>query len=259
MSNVATLRLKKELAQMIREPNPQVRAMPLAHNILEWHYVIFPPDDSPYKGGQYHGKLIFPPQYPFKPPGVMMLTPNGRFKTNMRLCLSMSDFHPETWQPSWSVSSILVGLLSFMLESSRTTGSIETTTEEKHKFALQSRAVNAQNPVFKDLFPDLCEGVDLSLAPAPAARVGSAAAAAAAAASVSAEALASATEEFAATSAALAQGQIQHQHQHQHQHQSHQPLPLPWITSANPTTSQRTRLLAACTITSPKRTMIWRW
>ena len=29
----------------------------------------------------------------------------------------MSDFHPETWVPAWSVSSILNGVLSFMLES----------------------------------------------------------------------------------------------------------------------------------------------
>jgi ubiquitin-protein ligase len=48
-------------------------------------------------GGKYHGKLIFPASYPFKPPTIMMCTPSGRFKTNTRLCLSMSDFHPETW------------------------------------------------------------------------------------------------------------------------------------------------------------------
>jgi len=50
----------------------------------------------PYAGGQYHGKLIFPSDYPYKPPAIMMLTPNGRFNTNTRLCLSMSDFHPES-------------------------------------------------------------------------------------------------------------------------------------------------------------------
>lgn len=43
------------------------------------------------------GKLIFPKEYPYKPPSIMMLTPNGRFKLNSRLCLSMSDFHPESW------------------------------------------------------------------------------------------------------------------------------------------------------------------
>jgi ubiquitin-protein ligase len=55
------------------------------------------PKGSPYEGGCYHGKLRFPPEYPFKPPAIYMLTPNGRFKPNTKLCLSMSDFHPETW------------------------------------------------------------------------------------------------------------------------------------------------------------------
>ena len=76
---------------------------------------LSPPRDigargSPYEGGYFHGKLKFPPEYPLKPPSILMLTPSGRFKPNTRLCLSMSDFHPETWNPMWSVSTILMGL-----------------------------------------------------------------------------------------------------------------------------------------------------
>ena len=63
-------------------------------------YVLLPAHE-PYAGGCYHGKITFPEQYPFKPPSIRMLTPSGRFQVNTRLCLSMSDFHPETWQPSW--------------------------------------------------------------------------------------------------------------------------------------------------------------
>ena len=87
-----------------------------------------------------------------------MLTPSGRFETNTRLCLSMSDYHPgaygshiiffflfffspfsrvalssyslfsfsnnhnntESWNPSWSVETLLVGLQSFMYEENNT-------------------------------------------------------------------------------------------------------------------------------------------
>lgn len=66
-------------------------------DILEWFFLIEGPPDSVYAGGWYVGRLRFPPEYPFKPPGIMMMTPNGRFKTGTRVCLSMSDFHPETW------------------------------------------------------------------------------------------------------------------------------------------------------------------
>ncbi len=31
-------------------------------------------------GGLYHGKLVFPSEFPFKPPSIYIITPNGRFK-----------------------------------------------------------------------------------------------------------------------------------------------------------------------------------
>jgi ubiquitin-conjugating enzyme E2 J2 len=95
-----------------------------------------------------------------------MYTPNGRFKTGQRLCLSNSDFHPESWNPVWGVSTILMGLYSFMLDSASTLGSISTTTAEKKRFAAESLAYNCQNAQFKALFPDLVELHELRLAEA---------------------------------------------------------------------------------------------
>ncbi|KRX57320.1 Ubiquitin-conjugating enzyme E2 J2, partial [Trichinella sp. T9] len=150
----AGARLRKDAARLARDPVPYVKAMPLPSNILEWHYLLRGPEDSPYAGGFYHGKLIFPTDYPFKPPSIYIITPNGRFKPNTRLCLSISDFHPDTWNPTWSVSTILTGLLSFMLESTPTYGSIVTTDEAKQKLARRSILYNLQSAVVRDLFPE---------------------------------------------------------------------------------------------------------
>ena len=104
------------------------------------------PEDSLYKGGMYHGKLVFPsgrkqnlfvgssffPQSSpsNRPPStwppqmagnkkwmlcdwkgnIVHVLPLGRFKTDTRLCLSISDYHPDTWNPAWSVSTILTGI-----------------------------------------------------------------------------------------------------------------------------------------------------
>jgi len=35
-------------------------------------------------GGYYHGKLVFPKEFPFKPPSIYMITPNGRFKVDSK-------------------------------------------------------------------------------------------------------------------------------------------------------------------------------
>ncbi|NXD42619.1 UB2J2 enzyme, partial [Copsychus sechellarum] len=106
-----------------------------------------------FAGGYYHGKLIFPREFPFKPPSIYMITPNGRFKCNTRLCLSITDFHPDTWNPAWSVSTILTGLLSFMVEKGPTLGSIETSEQ----LAAQSLAFNLKDKVFCELFPEVVE------------------------------------------------------------------------------------------------------
>eukprot|EP00904_Undaria_pinnatifida_P011702 jgi/Undpi1/7662/HiC_scaffold_23.g10135.m1 len=156
-SDMATRRLRKELMAIKRTPIDNIVAAPLESNILEWHYVITGTKGSPYQGGHYHGKLKFPPEYPMKPPSVMMLTPNGRFACSRRLCLSMSDFHPESWNPMWSVSTILMGLYSFMLDNATTLGSITSSTAQKKKFALESLEVNCKNPAFRKVFPELVD------------------------------------------------------------------------------------------------------
>lgn len=38
-----------------------------------------------------------------QPPNIVFLTPNGRFEVGMKICLTVSAHHPETWQPSWSI------------------------------------------------------------------------------------------------------------------------------------------------------------
>lgn len=159
----ATSRLKQDYVRLKRDPLPYIVAEPLPSNILEWHYVVQGPEHSFYKGGYYHGKLLFPAEFPFKPPSIFMITPNGRFKPNTRLCLSISDFHPDTWNPAWSVSTILTGLLSFMLEKSPTLGSVETTDEEKRYLAKQSLQFNLKNKVFVELFPDIVQQIQEEL------------------------------------------------------------------------------------------------
>lgn len=86
---------------------------------------------------------MFPPNYPFAPPAIRMHTPSGRFQPSTRLCLSISDFHPKSFNPAWEVSTILIGLLSFMTSEEMTTGSVSSTAAERKYLAARSRWWNS--------------------------------------------------------------------------------------------------------------------
>ncbi|RYP37311.1 hypothetical protein DL767_002954 [Monosporascus sp. MG133] len=142
-SKAAHKRLTREYKTISENPPPYITAHPSDSNILEWHYIITGPEDTPYHGGQYWGTLIFPPNYPFAPPAIRMHTPSGRFQPSTRLCLSISDFHPRSFNPAWEVSTILIGLLSFMTSEEMTTGSVSSTEAERKYLASRSRWWNS--------------------------------------------------------------------------------------------------------------------
>lgn len=131
----AVKRLMRE-AKELRNPTYQYYAQPLEDNLFEWHFTVRGPPESPYEGGIYHGRIMFPAEYPMKPPSVMLLTPNGRFEIGKKICLSISAYHPETWQPSWSIRTVLVAICGFMpTKGGGAIGALDYTTEERQKLA----------------------------------------------------------------------------------------------------------------------------
>jgi len=152
-TKAANQRLKREYQNIQKNPPPYIVAHPSESNILEWHYILTGAPNTPYEGGQYWGSLVFPSDYPFAPPAIRMHTPSGRFQPSTRLCLSISDFHPKSFNPAWSVSTILIGLMSFMNSEEMTAGSISGTTAERKWYSARSRWWNstgggsASNPV----------------------------------------------------------------------------------------------------------------
>mmetsp|Transcript_61173 Transcript_61173/g.171121 ORF Transcript_61173/g.171121 Transcript_61173/m.171121 type:complete len:250 (+) Transcript_61173:72-821(+) len=156
----ALTRLRREYSNIQAEKIPHIVARPTERNMLIWHYVLHDlPPETAYSGGVYWGKLVFPKEYPNKPPAIYMLTPSGRFETNVRLCLSMSDFHPESWNPAWRIESILVGLVSFMLDTAepRTTGGVAASHAKRRDYAKASFDFNRASNEFRELFPEFCD------------------------------------------------------------------------------------------------------
>ncbi|KAK9505089.1 hypothetical protein O3M35_009231 [Rhynocoris fuscipes] len=134
----AVKRIMRE-AQELYEPTEDYSAHPLEDNLFEWHFTVRGSPGTEFEDGLYHGRIILPNQYPMKPPNIILLTPNGRFETNKKICLSISGHHPETWQPSWSIRTALLALIAFMPTPSKgTIGSLDYTPEERKALARRS-------------------------------------------------------------------------------------------------------------------------
>ncbi|XP_037074535.1 ubiquitin-conjugating enzyme E2 J1-like [Pollicipes pollicipes] len=109
----AVKRLMRE-AKELHQPTADYFAQPLEDNLFEWHFTVRGPDDTAFEGGVYHGRILLPADYPMKPPSIIMLTPNGRFETGKKICLSISGHHPESWRPSWSIRTALMAIIGFL-------------------------------------------------------------------------------------------------------------------------------------------------
>lgn len=156
-SPTAVRRLQKDYAKLMQDPVDGMLALPNEDNILEWHYCLRGSPDTPFHGGFYWGKVIFKENFPWAPPAITMITPNGRFATNTRLCLSISDYHPESWNPGWTVSAILIGLHSFMNENQPAAGSVPGTPQEQKNLAAASKEFNVKYKEFRRFFPQLVQ------------------------------------------------------------------------------------------------------
>jgi len=138
-NNPAVKRILGEYKELQKDPSDQYKAFPMEDNLFEWHFTIRGPKGTDFEGGVYHGKILLPSEYPYKPPDFVFLTPNGRFSCGEKICLTVSAYHPEHWQPSWSMRTALLAIIGFMpTKGEGAIGALDYTPEERKVLAKRS-------------------------------------------------------------------------------------------------------------------------
>ncbi|KAH9967885.1 ubiquitin-conjugating enzyme/RWD-like protein [Russula dissimulans] len=141
-NNSAVKRIMQEARELANDPSTEYSAAPLEDDIFEWHCTLRGPAGTDFEGGLYHFRIRLPAEYPFRPPSIMLLTPNGRFELNTKICISFTNYHEELWQPAWGVRTAIIGLQGFFPlkgQAAMGVGALEVPSGERKRLATLSR------------------------------------------------------------------------------------------------------------------------
>tara|TARA_Y100000589_G_C26857383_1_gene508494 strand:- start:107 stop:613 length:507 start_codon:yes stop_codon:yes gene_type:complete len=125
-SPITIKRINGEIKQYLKnlseldDNSKNIYIHPNPDNILEIYFLLKGSKDSSFKNGEYICKLVHHPEYPLKAPDYYVLTPNGRFETDRKICLTNSGFHQSDWAPAaWNLLTLLNGFYSIWHSNSR--------------------------------------------------------------------------------------------------------------------------------------------
>ena len=78
-------------------------AGPTEDDLFRWQATIVGPEGSPYEGGVFAVAIIFPPDYPFRPPRLKFTTKiyHCNISDHGDICL---DILKDQWSPALTVS-----------------------------------------------------------------------------------------------------------------------------------------------------------
>ena len=108
-------RIKIEYEELSKEPPSNISAGPIGSDMMYWEATILGPSESPYAGGIYKLEIIFPTNYPFKPPKIRFVTPIYHPNINKQgsICLDILNIN---WSPVLSITKLLLSICSLLTD-----------------------------------------------------------------------------------------------------------------------------------------------
>lgn len=155
MNRVTIKRINGEMKMFLKNKPDNIKIYHNPENILEIYFKFEGYPNTYYNDGEYICKIVHNSNYPVKAPDLYILTPNGRFETNRKLCLTNTSYHQETWAPAaWNLETFIQAFISVFHSDSSSDrigiGHIKTKNKEiTIKYANDSKQYN-ENIVTKN-------------------------------------------------------------------------------------------------------------
>ena len=108
-------RIAKEHMDLQKDPPANCSAGPTGEDMYKWQATIVGPSDSPYQNGLFMLNIIFPVDYPFKPPKVCFITKiyHPNINSNGGICL---DILKDQWSPALTIGKVLLSISSLLCD-----------------------------------------------------------------------------------------------------------------------------------------------
>ncbi|KAH6928571.1 hypothetical protein HPB50_017001 [Hyalomma asiaticum] len=122
--SVCVLRVKRDIEDIMKEPPPGIYIAPDENDITHVKALLVGPPDTPYEGGFLLFHIAFPPEYPIKPPKVLLLTRDSGqtrlhplFLENGVVSLSiLNTCYGSEWSSVQSLCSLLLSIQSLLTD-----------------------------------------------------------------------------------------------------------------------------------------------
>lgn len=159
ISQLTEKRLHNEVKDLNKNKMEFIQGIQDETNKLIFYFLLKGDKDSSYKNGYYIGKILLPQNYPEKPGDFIMLTPNGRFDIEKKICLSNTGYHLDTASPIWSIRNVLIGIFSIWMDDKECGIShIKDSPEKRKEYAKNSIEYNKKK--YFDIFTKFTQFVD---------------------------------------------------------------------------------------------------
>jgi len=113
---MALKRVQKELNDLTKDPPAGCSAGPMSDDMFKWQASIMGPGGTPYEGGVFFLTIVFPADYPFKPPKITFNTKIYHCNINDKggICL---DILKDNWSPALTISKVLLSICSLLSDA----------------------------------------------------------------------------------------------------------------------------------------------
>jgi ubiquitin-conjugating enzyme E2 D/E len=114
-------RLKKELNDA-KSGDPKLIPENISYGVVgegvdmkHWTATIIGPEKSPYEKGIFNLDIVFPNNYPFKPPEITFVTKiyHPNISSDGRICL---DILKSNWSPALTILKVLLSISSLLTD-----------------------------------------------------------------------------------------------------------------------------------------------